>query len=71
LKILTVLLREAPKLVRREVLEREIWNENPPDSDALRTHIHALRQALDKSSRWPMLKTVPGTGHQLVGPNEN
>jgi DNA-binding response OmpR family regulator len=71
LKILTMLLREAPKLVRREMLEREIWNENPPDSDALRTHIHALRHALDKSSNRPMLKTVPGTGYQLLGPNEN
>lgn len=71
LKIITVLLREAPKLVRREVLEREIWSENPPDSDALRTHIHALRQALDKSFDWPMLRTVPGTGYQLVGPHEN
>jgi DNA-binding response OmpR family regulator len=71
LKIITVLLREAPKLVRREVLEREIWSENPPDSDALRTHIHALRQALDKSFDRPMLKTVPGTGYQLVGPHEN
>jgi DNA-binding response OmpR family regulator len=71
LKILTVLLREAPRLVRRELLEREIWNENPPDSDALRTHIHALRHALDKSFDRPMLKTVPGTGYQLLGPDEN
>lgn len=71
LKIMSVLMREAPKLVRREVLEREIWGDEPPPSDALRTHIHALRQALDKSFNWPMLKTVPGTGYQLIGPDEN
>lgn len=71
LKIMSVLMREAPKLVRREVLEREIWGDEPPPSDALRTHIHALRQALDKSFNWPMLKTVPGTGYQLIGPHEN
>ena len=45
---LVVLLREAPKLVSREVLEREVWGDDRPDSDALRTHIHALRAALDK-----------------------
>jgi DNA-binding response OmpR family regulator len=71
LKILTVLLREAPRLVRRDLVEREIWNENPPDSDALRTHIHALRQSLDKSFDWPMLRTIPGTGYQLVDRHEN
>lgn len=70
-KILNKLLRDAPKLVVREVLEREIWGDNPPDSDALRTHIHALRLAMDKSFPYPMLVTVPGSGYRLAMCNED
>jgi DNA-binding response OmpR family regulator len=69
-KILTILMREAPKLVAREIIARELWGDEPPDSDALRTHIHALRQSLDRSFEFPMLKTIAGSGYQLVGPDE-
>jgi DNA-binding response OmpR family regulator len=64
--ILYCLMREAPKVVPREVLESELWGENPPDSDALRTHIHALRQALDKHHSFSMLRTVQGIGYRLI-----
>ncbi|EPC03994.1 hypothetical protein L861_01440 [Litchfieldella anticariensis FP35 = DSM 16096] len=69
-KILTALMRAAPKLITREAIEREIWGDNPPDSDALRTHIHTLRQALDKPFPHPMLLTLPGTGYRLTVPSE-
>ena len=65
-KLLTKLMQAAPKLVTRESLEYEIWADEPPDSDALRTHIHALRQALDKPFAAPMLKTLQGVGYRLV-----
>lgn len=65
-KIIAALMRCAPKLITREALAREVWGDAPPDSDALRTHIHALRQALDKPFDYPMLVTVPGTGYRLV-----
>lgn len=69
-KLLAVLLREAPKLVTREVLEQEVWGEDRPDSDALRTHIHALRMSLDKPFDRPLLKTLPGIGYKLVSPDD-
>lgn len=69
--LLKCLMQGAPGVVRREDLEYAIWGENPPDSDALRTHIHALRQTLDKSEPFPMLRTVPGIGFQLVSPNDS
>jgi DNA-binding response OmpR family regulator len=69
-KILLALLRHAPKLLSREALEREVWDDHPPESDALRTHIHALRQALDKPFERPMLLTRPGSGYRLVGRDE-
>ena len=68
--ILKCLLREAPKLVPREMLEHEIWGDDRPDSDALRTHLHALRQALDKPFAFHMLRTVPGLGYKLVNTDE-
>ena len=58
-------MRNAPMLVTRETLEREVWGDNPPDSDALRTHIHALRQAMDKPFASPLLFTVAGSGYRL------
>jgi len=64
--LLRCLMREAPRLVPREMLEQEVWGEDRPDSDALRTHLHALRQALDKPFPFPMLRTVPGIGYKLV-----
>ena len=69
-KLLAVLLREAPRLVRRETLEEEVWGTNPPESDALRTHIHSLRLALDKPFGGSLLKTVPGLGYKLVQPDD-
>jgi DNA-binding response OmpR family regulator len=67
-KVLAKLMQAAPKLVSRESLEYEIWGDEPPDSDALRTHIHALRHALDKTFPVPMLKTLQGVGYRLVDP---
>ena len=64
--ILKCLMTQAPKLVPRELLEQEVWGEDRPDSDALRTHIHALRQALDKPYDFAMLRTVPGIGYKLL-----
>jgi DNA-binding response OmpR family regulator len=69
-KLLAALLREAPRLVTREQLEQQVWGDDRPDSDALRTHIHALRMALDKPFARPMLKTLPGIGYKLVNPDE-
>lgn len=65
-KLLAALLREAPKVVTRETLEQEVWGQDRPDSDALRTHIHALRTALDKPFENALLKTLPGIGYRLV-----
>jgi DNA-binding response OmpR family regulator len=68
--LLRCLMREAPRLVPRETLEQEVWGEDRPDSDALRTHLHALRQALDKPYPFAMLRTVPGIGYKLVSHDE-
>lgn len=69
-KLLACLMRDAPKVVPREKLEEEVWGDDRPDSDALRTHIHAIRQVLDKSHPFAMLRTVQGIGYRLVESDE-
>jgi DNA-binding response OmpR family regulator len=68
--MLRCLMQNAPHVVTREDLEFAIWGANRPDSDALRTHIHALRQTLDKTEAFAMLRTIPGIGFQLVTPGD-
>jgi len=67
--LLHALLKAAPRIVSRDTLEQAVWGDDRPDSDALRTHIHALRQAIDKPFTYPMLLTVPGVGYRLVLPD--
>lgn len=67
--LLRCLMSAAPRIVPRDDLEQAVWGDDRPDSDALRTHIHALRQALDKPFALPMVHTVPGVGYRLVLPD--
>ncbi|THF63565.1 response regulator transcription factor [Pseudothauera nasutitermitis] len=66
LKLLAELMRRSPAVVRREVLEEALWGDSPPDSDALRSHIHALRQQIDKPFESALLHTVHGIGYRLA-----
>ncbi len=66
LKLLTVLMRESPKVVTRQQLEREVWGDLLPDSDTLRSHLYSLRKAIDKSFPTPLLQTIPGAGYRLA-----
>ncbi|MDR0378614.1 MAG: response regulator transcription factor [Candidatus Accumulibacter sp.] len=66
LKLLAVLMRKSPAVVRREMLEEALWGENAPDSDSLRSHIHMLRQTIDKPFAGALLHTVHGVGFRLA-----
>ena len=68
-QILGALMRASPAVVTREALEHELWGDDRPTTDALRTHIHAVRQLLDKPFSRPMLVTVAGVGYRLVDPD--
>jgi len=68
-KLLLALMQASPRLVPREALEYTLWGDDPPDSDALRTHIHALRQAIDKPFGTPLLQNRPGLGYAIVAPS--
>jgi DNA-binding response OmpR family regulator len=63
--ILRILLRESPKVVPREMLERELWGDDLPDSDTLRSHLYNLRRAVDKPFDQPMVETLAGRGYRI------
>jgi DNA-binding response OmpR family regulator len=65
LKLLATLMRDSPNLVSRDTLATQIWGDEPPDSDALRAHIHTLRAAIDKPFDKALLQTVPKLGYRL------
>lgn len=69
LRILEELMRSKGKVVTREVLEEGVWGDDPPVSDALKTHIYNLRQAIDKPFGSPLLATVHGIGYRLEDPD--
>jgi len=66
LALLTELMKASPNVVTRDVLLRELWGDQPPGSDVLRSHVYALRRAIDKPFPTPLLHTVHGSGWRLA-----
>ena len=64
-KILLLLAEAYPQVVSRSELSRQLWRDEPTESDALRSHIYQLRTVLDKPFAYPLLKTVFGVGFTL------
>ena len=61
-------MRKSPAVIRRTVLEEALWGDELPDSDSLRSHIHQLRQIVDKPFETPLIHTVHGVGYSLSEP---
>lgn len=70
LKILTMLMQASPDVVSRKEIEHALWSDTPPGSDALRSHIYTLRQAIDKPFKRHLIYTIHGIGYKLVAPND-
>lgn len=70
-EILKVLIQQAPNIVSRHNLEYEVWGDDLPDSDVLRTHIYRIRNLLDKPFSFPYLETVHGKGFRLGNPKQD
>lgn len=66
LKLLALLMQRSPHVLRREALKEALWGDDCPDSDSLRSHIHQLRQTIDKPFPTPLLHTVHGVGYRLA-----
>jgi DNA-binding response OmpR family regulator len=66
LRLLTILMRESPRVVSRRDIEREIWGDALPDSDTLRSHLYNLRKVIDKPYRTALLHTIHSAGYRLA-----
>lgn len=64
-QILLILIKAQGEIVSREVLIQQLWGDDVPDKDILRSHVYLLRNILDKPFEKPMLKTVPKYGFKL------
>ena len=65
-RLLEHLMRESPRVVPRQELEYLIWGDRPPDHDALRVHVHALRRELEQEGEARLLHTLRGVGYRLA-----
>lgn len=64
-RILVELMSKAPDVVTREDLEHLLWGDMRPASDALRSHVYALRKAIDPSGEPSLVETVHGVGFRI------
>ncbi|MBC8212241.1 MAG: response regulator transcription factor [Gammaproteobacteria bacterium] len=71
LKILTVLMRASPAVVSRTDLERKVWGDVLPDSDALKSHLYSLRKVIDKPFEQALLHTIQGRGYKIIESKNN
>lgn len=65
-KILFLICSAHPRAVSRSALMHELWGAEPPDSDALKSHIYALRRQLELASGVNMITTIPQLGYRLA-----
>jgi DNA-binding response OmpR family regulator len=67
MRILEQLMRASPGVVTREQIERTVWGDDPPGTDAaLRGHILIIRNAVDSETEPKLLHTVHGIGYRLA-----
>jgi DNA-binding response OmpR family regulator len=67
-RLLEALMRNTHRVLSRVELERCLWGDETPQSNALKTHVHALREAIDRPFGSPLIHTVRGAGYRLCAP---
>ncbi|MBX2832971.1 MAG: response regulator transcription factor [Thalassospira sp.] len=63
--ILEVLAQNSPRVVTRSRLSMALWQGDPPDTNALKTHLYKLRHRIDKPFEQNLIHTIPGQGVAL------
>lgn len=61
-KLLKLLMRNSPKVMTKQEIMMELWGDEEPESDALRSHIYNLRKTVDKPFEHKLIHTVSGVG---------
>lgn len=70
LRLLAILMRESPRVVSRRDIEREIWGDDLPESDTLRSHLYNLRKSIDRQNDKQLIHTVQTAGYRIVDLSE-
>ncbi len=64
-RLLETLLRHAPDVVSKQMLEQAVWGESVPDSNSLKVHLFNLRKVIDAPYPTTLIQTVSGHGFAL------
>lgn len=65
-KLLKLLMRNSPKVLTKQEIMLELWGDEEPESDALRSHIYNLRKTVDKPFEQKLIHTVSGVGLKIA-----
>ncbi|SEM19355.1 MULTISPECIES: response regulator transcription factor [unclassified Acinetobacter] len=65
-KLLKLLMRNSPKVLTKQEIMLELWGDEEPESDALRSHIYNLRKMVDKPFEQKLIHTVSGVGLKIA-----
>lgn len=65
-KLLKFLMRNSPNVISKQEIMMELWGDEEPESDALRSHIYNLRKMIDKPFEKKLIHTISGVGLQLT-----
>jgi DNA-binding response OmpR family regulator len=71
LRILRLLMANAPNVVLHGAIQRELWGDDPgDDKHALMVHMHTLRNAVDRPFGHQLIHTVRGFGYRIADVDE-
>lgn len=63
--ILKFLMTHSDRVIKRQELIDAIWQDDLPEGDPLRVHIHNLRQKIDSPYEQALIHTIHGVGYRL------
>lgn len=66
-KILHTLVNAYPYPVARSDLISAVWEDEPPESNALKAHMYNVRKSLEQVCHKPLLTTISNVGYKLEG----
>jgi len=64
-KLLQILMKNSPNVVKKETIEYHIWGDDLPESNVLKTTIHMLRKKVDLPFNSSMIETMRGIGYLI------
>ncbi|MDT3736023.1 MAG: response regulator transcription factor [Denitratisoma sp.] len=66
LRLLEMMMTAPNRVYSRAELEQELWGDEHPQSDSLRSHMHMLRRALTDARGLSPIETVHGVGYRFA-----